>query len=100
MSKITTTTAPEFTVQNIDAWELPRHHTFKVLGETQYPLAQVTAEIARRHCPTFNAASISMRASSGGKYVSVTIEVYLETREQINNLYADFNTAPEIKLVY
>ena len=94
------TTAPLITVQNIDAWELPRHHAFKVLGETQYPLAQVVADIARRHCPTFNAATISMRVSSGGKYISVTIEVYLETREQINGLYADFNTAPEIKLVY
>jgi putative lipoic acid-binding regulatory protein len=94
------TTPNLMTVQNIDAWELPRHHTFKVLGETQFPLAQVVADIARRHCPTFDAASISMKASSGGKYVSVTIEIYLETREQINNLYADFNGAPEIKLVY
>ena len=94
------TTPNLMTVQNIDAWELPRHHTFKVLGETQFPLAQVVADIARRHCPTLDAASISMKASSGGKYVSVTIEIYLETREQINNLYADFNTAPEIKLVY
>lgn len=94
------TTPNLMTVQNIDAWELPRHHVFKVLGETQYPLAQVVAEIASRHCPTFDAASIAMRASSGGKYVSVTIEIYLETREQINNLYADFNGAPEIKLVY
>ena len=58
------TTAPLITVQNIDAWELPRHHAFKVLGETQYPLAQVVADIARRHCPTFDAATISMRASS------------------------------------
>ena len=94
------TTPNLMTVQNIDTWELPRHHTFKVLGETQFPLAQVVAAIASCHCPTFDAASISMRASSGGKYVSVTIEVYLETREQINNLYADFNSAPEIKLVY
>lgn len=94
------TTPNLMTVQNIDAWELPRQHVFKVLGETQFPLAQVVAEIARRHCPTFDAATISMRASSGGKYIAVTIEVFLETREQINNLYADFNTAPEIKLVY
>ena len=88
------------TVQNIEALELHSIHTFNVLGETHFPLAQVVADIARRHCPTFDAASISMKASSGGKYVSVTIEIYLETREQINNLYADFNGAPEIKLVY
>jgi putative lipoic acid-binding regulatory protein len=88
------------TVQNLDAWELPRHHTFKVLGEMQYPLAQVVADIAIKYCPQFDASKISMRASSGGKYVSVTIEVYLETKEQINGLYADFNAAPEIKLVY
>ena len=88
------------TVQNVDAWELPRHHSFKVLGEMQYPLAQVVADIAIKHCPSFDASKISMRASSGGKYVSVTIEVYLESKEQINGLYADFNDAPEIKLVY
>ncbi|HMU87804.1 MAG TPA: DUF493 domain-containing protein [Agitococcus sp.] len=88
------------TVQNLEAWELPRHHTFKVLGEMQYPLAQVVADIAIKHCPSFDAAKISMRASSGGKYLSVTVEVYLETKDQINGLYEDFNAAPEIKLVY
>lgn len=94
------TTDNSMTVQNIEAWQLPRHHTFKVLGEMQYPLAQVVADIATKHCPCFNAASMTMRASSGGKYLAVTIEVYLETHEQINGLYADFNEAPEIKLVY
>jgi hypothetical protein len=94
------TTPNPMTVQNLDAWELPRHHTFKVLGEMQYPLAQVVAEIATRHCAGFDASKITMRASSGGKYLSVTLEVYLEHKEQINNLYADFNAAPEIKLVY
>lgn len=88
------------TVQNLEAWELPRHHTFKVLGEMQYPLAQVVTEIAIKHCPSFDAGKITMRASSGGKYLSVTIEVYLETKDQINGLYTDFNAAPEIKLVY
>lgn len=88
------------TVQNLEAWELPRHHTFKVLGEMQYPLAQVVADIAIKHCPSFDVAKISMRASSGGKYLSVTVEVYLETKDQINGLYEDFNAAPEIKLVY
>lgn len=87
-------------VQNIDLWELPRRHTFKVMGEMRHPLAQVVAEIATRHCREFDAAAMSMRPSSGGKYLSVTIEVLLETREQINALYADFQAAPEIRLVY
>ena len=87
-------------VHNIDVWELPCNHTFKVMGEMQYPLAQVAAEIAGRLCNGFDPSTITMRPSSGGKYLSVTIEVYLETREQINALYAAFNAAPEIKLVY
>ena len=87
-------------VHNIDVWELPCNHTFKVMGEMQYPLAQVAAEIASRLCNGFDPSTITMRPSSGGKYLSVTIEVYLETREQINALYAAFNAAPEIKLVY
>ena len=94
------TTPSAMTVQNLDAWELPRHHTFKVLGEMQYPLAQVVADIAHKHCAGFDASKLALRASSGGKYLSVTIEVYLESKDQINNLYADFNAAPEIKLVY
>ena len=87
-------------VQNIDVWELPRHHTFKVLGEMQQPLAQVVADIATQHCPGFDAARMTMRASSGNEYLSVTVELYLETREQIDAIYAAFNAAPEIKLVY
>lgn len=87
-------------VQNIELWELPRHHTFKVLGEMRHPLAQVVADIAALHCNNFDANKMTMRPSSGGKYLSVTIEVYLETREQINALYAAFNSAPEVRLVY
>lgn len=93
------TTNP-MTVQNIEAWELPRTHTFKVLGDMHHPLAQVTATIVSRHSPSFDPSTMTMRPSSGGKYLSLTIDVYLETHEQINALYADFNAAPEIKLVY
>jgi putative lipoic acid-binding regulatory protein len=86
-------------IQNEALWEFPMDYPVKVLGESQYPLAQIVADILLRHVPDFDPATISMKPSSGGKYVSVTATVYVTHKDQINGMYADFASAQEIKLV-
>jgi len=61
-----------------------------VLGEAHHPLAQIVADILLQHVPEFDPATITMRLSSGGKYISITATVHVTHKGQINGMYADF----------
>ncbi len=86
-------------IQNEALWEFPMDYPVKVLGEAQHPMAQIVAEILQRHAPGFDPATLAMKPSSGGKYISITASVHVTHKEQINGMYADFAATPEIKMV-
>jgi putative lipoic acid-binding regulatory protein len=86
-------------ITNEALWDFPMDYPLKVLGEAQHPLAQIVAEILLRHVPDFDPASIAMRPSSGGKYISITASVYVTHKGQINGMYADFAAHAAIKMV-
>jgi len=55
--------------------------------------------IARRHAPDLGEAAISSRTSSSAKYLSVTVIITAQSREQLDNLYQDFNRHPDVRMV-
>lgn len=86
-------------IQNEHLWEFPMDYPLKVLGEAQHPLAQIVADILLRHVPDFDPATLNLKPSSAGKYVSVAAVVHVTHKDQINGMYADFAATAEIKLV-
>ena len=56
-------------------------------------------ELARRFDPDFDAASIELRESSGGKYLGVTITITATSREQLDDLYRALSGHPMVKMV-
>lgn len=86
-------------IQNEAVWTFPMRYPLKVLGESQFPMAQIVSDIVKRHIPDFDPATVEMRASSGGRYVSITAVFTLTCKEQVNALYADLAACQEIKLV-
>ncbi len=86
-------------IQNEHLWEFPMDYPLKVMGEAQHPMRAIVADIVARHVPDFDAAGISERASSGGKYVSVSVVLRIERKEQINGLYADLAACAQIRMV-
>lgn len=86
-------------IQNEALWEFPMHYPLKIMGEAAHPMREIVANILLRHCPDFDPTCISERASSAGKYVSVTATVYVERKEQINGLYADLAACAQIRMV-
>jgi putative lipoic acid-binding regulatory protein len=55
--------------------EFPCDFPLKIMGKAEDELAQVVLEIVTRHAPGFDGASMEMRASSGGNYLSLTCTV-------------------------
>ncbi|MFP5431428.1 MAG: YbeD family protein [Gammaproteobacteria bacterium] len=86
-------------IQNEALWEFPMHYPLKIMGEAQHPLREIIANILLRHVPGFDPGEMSERPSSGGKYVSISVTVYVTHKEQINGMYADFAACEQIRMV-
>jgi putative lipoic acid-binding regulatory protein len=79
--------------------EYPSRFPLKVMGTNVDGFVGAVTEIARRFDPTFDAATVEMRPSSGGKYLGVTVTITATSREQLDELYRTLSTHPLVKVV-
>lgn len=77
----------------------PCDFPIKVMGPTQPGFAQAVAEVVRRHAPDFDAATMEMRNSREGKYLSLTVTVRATSREQLDDLYRELCDHVMVKMV-
>jgi putative lipoic acid-binding regulatory protein len=87
------TTAPESLI------EYPSQFPIKVMGIKSDGLVHAISMIARQFDPDFDAATIELRESKGGKYLGVTVTVTATSREQLDELYRTLSTHPMVKVV-
>ncbi|WP_319242411.1 DUF493 domain-containing protein [uncultured Propionivibrio sp.] len=79
--------------------EFPCAFPLKIMGLAGDALAQAVLEIVRRHAPDFDGATMEMRASSGGKYVSLTCTIRATSKPQLDALYRELTSHPLVKVV-
>ncbi len=79
--------------------EFPCDFPLKIMGAAQDDFAQTVCAIVVRHAPDFDAAKVEMRASSGGKYVSLTCTVRATSKAQLDALYRELTSHPLVKVV-
>ena len=79
--------------------EYPSAFPIKVLGLNVDGFVHALTGVARRFDPTFDAAGVELRASSGNRYLGVTLTVTATSREQLDELYRTLSTHPMVKVV-
>ena len=79
--------------------EYPSLFPIKVMGIKTDGYVQAVTHIARQFDPAFDASTIELRESKGGKYLGVTITVTATSREQLDELYRTLSTHPMVKVV-
>ena len=79
--------------------EYPSQFPIKVMGLDVDGYVNAVTEIAKQFDPTFDASTVELRPSSGGKYLGVTITVTATSREQLDNLYRALTSSPMVKVV-
>ena len=77
----------------------PCDFPIKVLGLTQPGFAQAILDVVLRHAPDFDAATMEMRNSRQGKYLSLTVTVRATSRAQLDDLYRELCDHPMVKMV-
>jgi putative lipoic acid-binding regulatory protein len=79
--------------------EFPCAFPLKIMGRTQDGFAQSVLDVVLRHVPDFDSASMEMRASRQGKYLSLTCTVNASSREQLDGLYRELSAHPQVVMV-
>lgn len=84
---------------NEDPIKYPCDFPIKIMGEKTDDFAQTMADVIRLHDPLFDAATLGMRLSAQGNYLSLTATVKATSREQLDNLYRALSSHPMVKIV-
>ncbi|MES2770723.1 MAG: DUF493 domain-containing protein [Pseudomonadota bacterium] len=79
--------------------EFPCAFPLKIMGAASENLAQTVLAIVHKHAPDFDGASMEMRASRGGKYLSLTCTIQASSQAQLDALYRELSGHPMIKFV-
>jgi putative lipoic acid-binding regulatory protein len=79
--------------------EYPCEFPIKIMGHTRAGFAQAMLEVVRRHAPDFDGATLAMKASKHGKYLSVTCVINATSRAQLDALYGELCDHPLVVMV-
>ncbi|ADQ85631.1 MULTISPECIES: HP0495 family protein [Methylovorus] len=79
--------------------EFPCDFPIKVMGETHETFSDTVVDVIRVHAPEFDATRVEMRASSGGRYISLTCYVYVTSKPQLDDIYRALTSHPSVKVV-
>lgn len=71
----------------------------KAMGRAGANFDARVVEIVRRHAPGLGEGAVSVRASRGGNYQSVTVVIQATSRAQLDAIYLDLNACDQVVMV-
>jgi putative lipoic acid-binding regulatory protein len=78
--------------------EFPCDFPIKIMGEKHDDFARTIIALLREHVEHFDAENIELRASSGGKYISLTCVVHVTSKPQLDDIYRALTAHPMVKV--
>lgn len=71
----------------------------KVMGKRADSFAEQVVSVVKAHAPEFDPATLEMRASRHGNYLSVTATIRAESQRQLDALYRELSSHPLVTMV-
>ena len=78
--------------------EYPCSFPIKVMGARVDGFAEAMVQIAKQFDPQYDPATLEMRPSKAGSYLSVTLTIWATSREQLDNMYLALTAHPMVKV--
>lgn len=91
-----TTPMPDVFDSDNTPFDFPCQVPIKAMGRDEPAFPERILAIVQEHIASANAADLSARSSSNGKFVSVTIKVTAESREQLEAIYQQLHAAEDV----
>ncbi|MED5388978.1 MAG: DUF493 domain-containing protein [Pseudomonadota bacterium] len=80
-------------------WEFPHDMQLKVMGLADSPLESALIDILDEYLDDFDAARhLARKPSSKGNFVSLTAQVTMRNREQVEAIYQALDDCPHVKM--
>lgn len=79
--------------------EFPCDFDIKIMGKSSVDFVNLVLEIVRQHFPDFAEDKLQKRFSQHTNYISITVTVHPNNQEQLDNLYRQLSSTPEILIV-
>ena len=70
-----------------------------IIGVNEKGFQTSVTSIVRRHVPDMDEDRFHLRQSSQGNYISMRIVFWAESREQVDNLYRELGSHPQVKML-
>ena len=86
-------------MQDAPLIEYPCEFPIKIMGHTRAGFAQAILEVISRHALDFDGATMEMKTSKHGKYLSVTCVINATSRVQLDALYQELCDHPMVVMV-
>lgn len=77
----------------------PLDFPIKVMGRRVDGFAQAVVGVVKEHAPDFDEASLEMRPSRAGTYLSLTVTIRATSRAQLDALYSALSSHPLVSVV-
>jgi putative lipoic acid-binding regulatory protein len=81
------------------ALQFPCDFPLKVMGRASPGFDALVVDIVLRHVGSVREGAVSVRASAGGNYLSVTVTVLAESQAQLDGLYRELSGHEHILMV-
>ena len=79
---------------NDDIFKFPCEYPIKVFGLTQPKIEESVCSIVENYVGKLHKNQVSIKNSSKGKYVSITIRIIATSRQQLDSINADLQKSP------
>lgn len=88
----------EATARKDSLIEFPSAFPVKVMGLQVPEFLPAVLEMTRAADPAFDAQTVELRPSSGGKYLGVTVTITATSQDQLDGLYRALTSHPLVKV--
>ena len=82
------------TESNDDIFKFPCEYPIKVFGLNQPKIEESVCSIIENYVGKLHKNQVSIKNSSKGKYVSITIRIIATSRQQLDSINADLQKSP------
>ena len=79
---------------NDDIFKFPCEYPIKVFGLNQPKIEESVCSIVENYVGKLHKNQVSIKNSSKGKYVSITIRIIATSRQQLDSINADLQKSP------
>ncbi len=77
----------------------PCDFVIKVFGNKNDEFEKTVLSIVQQHCSNLKENAFQHRPSTDGKYVAISVSVHVDSKEQLDAIYKDLSSNPNVLMV-